>query len=208
MSIRPCTAADVPSILGIVNDAAQAYKGVIPADRWHEPYLPPEQLQRELADGVRFWGYESAGQLIGVMGLQNRGEVALVRHVYVRTALRNRGIGAALLKHVEASTTKPMLIGTWAAATCAIAFYRKNGYCLLRHEETVRLLMKYWRIPERQMATSVVLAGTGWKTRMPRVRQRMIGSMQSTHIDWISKPSFFHRTVCQRAARASLAGKS
>lgn len=162
MSIRMCTAADAPQIVAIINDAAAAYKGIIPDDRWHEPYMPLDHLLQEIADGVRFWGYESDGELAGVMGLQQRGDVDLVRHAYVRSHLRNQGIGAALLKHVQASTTKPILIGTWAAATWAIRFYEKNGYRLLPGDETVRVLEKYWHIPKAQIETSVVLANQRW----------------------------------------------
>jgi GNAT superfamily N-acetyltransferase len=161
--IRPCTAADVPQIFHIINDAAQAYKGVIPADRWHEPYMPLEHLQSEMSAGVRFWGWETDGALAGVMGIQDRGDVTLIRHAYVRSSLRQSGIGTALLAHLEKTTEKPILIGTWAAAAWAIRFYEKNGYRLLGREETVRLLKKYWNIPERQVETSVVLASPRWR---------------------------------------------
>jgi GNAT superfamily N-acetyltransferase len=155
--IRACSAADAPQIFAIVNDAAQAYKGIIPADRWHDPYMPMDHLQAEMADGVKFWGYDDGG-LAGVMGIQDRGDVDLIRHAYVRTARRNSGIGGELLAHLEAASGKPILIGTWAAATWAIRFYEKNGYRLLPREDTVRLLKKYWSIPDRQVETSVVLA--------------------------------------------------
>jgi GNAT superfamily N-acetyltransferase len=155
--IRACSAADAPQIFAIVNDAAQAYKGIIPADRWHDPYMPMDHLQAEMADGVKFWGYDDGG-LAGVMGIQDRGDVDLIRHAYVRTARRNSGIGGELLAHLEAASGKPILIGTWAAATWAIRFYEKNGYRLLSREDTVRLLKKYWSIPDRQVETSVVLA--------------------------------------------------
>ena len=161
--IRACTAADLPAIFAIVNDAAQAYKGIIPADRWHEPYMPLEELRSEIAAGVRFLGCESSGELAGVMGIQDRGEVDLIRHAYVRTAQRQSGIGSRLLGELEESSRKPILIGTWAAATWAIRFYEKNGYRLLPRDETVRVLKKYWTIPERQIETSVVLASPRWK---------------------------------------------
>jgi GNAT superfamily N-acetyltransferase len=161
--IRACTAADLPAIFSIVNDAAQAYKGIIPADRWHEPYMPLDELKREIAAGVRFLGCESDGELAGVMGIQDRGEVDLIRHAYVRTAQRKSGIGSRLLKELEESSRKPILIGTWAAATWAVRFYEKNGYRLLPRDETVRVLKKYWAIPERQIETSVVLASPRWK---------------------------------------------
>ena len=118
-TIRRCAAADSPAILAIVNDAAQAYRGHIPADRWHEPYMPADELERELAAGVEFWGYEEAGRLAGVMGLQDVRDVALVRHAYVATLVRGRGIGGRLLAHLVRRATRPLLVGTWAAATWA-----------------------------------------------------------------------------------------
>lgn len=161
--IRACTSADIPALFEIINDAAQAYKGIIPADRWHEPYMSREHLEKEIADGIRFWGDENAGKLVGVMGIQDRGEVDLIRHAYVRTSRRNTGSGTRLLKHLESLAAKPILIGTWTAATWAIRFYEKNGYRLLPREETGRLLRKYWSIPERQIETSVVLASPSFK---------------------------------------------
>ncbi len=157
-TIRPCLAADLPSMFAIINDAAQAYKGIIPADRWHDPYMPMDELRGQLADGIQFSGCESRGTLLGVMGIQDKGEVTLIRHAYVATAQRRKGIGEKLLKHLEASSAKPILIGTWQAATWAIGFYEKNGYRVLPRAETERLLRKYWSIPERQIETSVVLA--------------------------------------------------
>ena len=156
--IRPCGAADLPALLSIVNDAAQAYRDAIPADCWHDPYMPLEELQQEIRDGVVFFGFDSDGELVGVMGIQDRGEVTLIRHAYVRTAQRRRGIGEKLLRHLEAMTDKPILIGTWSAAAWAIRFYEKNGYRLLSRRDTERLLRRYWSIPERQIETSVVLA--------------------------------------------------
>jgi GNAT superfamily N-acetyltransferase len=164
LTIRACSAADVPALIGIINDAAQAYKGIIPTDRWHEPYMPREELEAEIAAGVAFWGAARDGRLLGVMGIQDRGEVTLIRHAYVRTSERRQGIGEALLRHLETLTAKPILIGTWSAATWAIAFYEKHGYRVLSRPEIVRLLRKYWRIPERQVDTSVVLANARWKS--------------------------------------------
>jgi GNAT superfamily N-acetyltransferase len=163
MTIRRCGAADVPGIFSIINDAARAYQGVIPADRWHEPYMPLEELEEELGRGIVFWGCESEGELLGVMGIQDRGDVTLIRHAYVRSVERRKGIGARLLRHLEATTAKPILIGTWKAATWAIRFYEQNGYRLLPRTETERLLRLYWTIPERQIETSVVLADARWK---------------------------------------------
>lgn len=161
-AIRPLTEDDRVTIAEIVNDAARAYRGVIPADRWHEPYMPLHQLDAELAAGVRFHGYERDGVLLGVMGMQDRGEVALIRHAYVRTHVRQGGIGTALLRFLETTTTKPILIGTWADARWAIDFYVRNGYRLLTGDVKDALLTRYWSIPDRQRETSVVLAGHGW----------------------------------------------
>jgi GNAT superfamily N-acetyltransferase len=161
--IRPCGDADIPSLLEIVNDAAQAYKGVIPDDCWHEPYMPLRELQAEMRDGVRFWGYEDEGRLDGAMGIQDRGEVDLIRHAYVRSAKRGKGIGTALLRFLETTTEKPILIGTWAAAAWAIRFYEKHGYRLVPRGETPELLARYWGIPARQIETSVVLASADWR---------------------------------------------
>jgi GNAT superfamily N-acetyltransferase len=162
MTIRPCGAQDLQPIFSIVNDAAQAYEGIIPADRWHEPYMGLEELKREIDAGIAFWGCESNGRLVGVMGIQDRGEVTLIRHAYVETAQRRQGVGEKLLQELETLTAKPVLIGTWSAATWAIRFYEKNGYRVLSRPDTERLLRKYWNIPERQIETSVVLANARW----------------------------------------------
>jgi len=158
VTIRPCTAADLPQMFSIINDAAQAYKGVIPADRWHEPYMPMDELKAQVADGITFSGYEEDGALLGVMGIQDKGDVKLIRHAYVKTTARRKGIGEKLLRHLQATTSKPVLIGTWRDAAWAIRFYEKNGFRCTSREETARLLRKYWSIPERQIETSVVLA--------------------------------------------------
>jgi len=160
--IRRCTEADLASLYAIINDAAQAYKGVIPVDRWQEPYMRLEELEHEIDRGVAFWGAEAGGELVGVMGIQDRGGVDLIRHAYVRTRDRNRGIGTELLRHLERLTAKPILIGTWADAAWAIHFYEKHGYRVLGRPETEALLKKYWTIPKRQIATSVVLASPRW----------------------------------------------
>ena len=167
--IRKCTDDDIPALYAIINDAAQAYKGVIPADRWHEPYMPMDELSQEIRDGVQFWGYESDGELISVMGMQDKGDVALIRHAYVKTARHNQGVGTKLLQHLERMTTKPILIGTWADATWAIRFYETNGYRLLSRKDTERLLRHYWSIPDRQVITSVVLANAKWEPSNPPV---------------------------------------
>lgn len=141
----------------IINAAAVAYKGIIPADRWHDPYMPIEELEAEIQDGVEFYGLQQGDELLGIMGIQNRGDVTLIRHAYVRPADQKRGVGTKLLRHLEKLTDKPVLIGTWADARWAVSFYEKNGYTLVTEEEKNRLLRKYWSIPERQVETSVVL---------------------------------------------------
>ena len=156
--IRPCTDSDFEAIFAIINDAAEAYRGVIPADRWHEPYMPREQLRHEIESGVRFWGWQQEGELVGVMGIQAVQDVTLIRHAYVRTSNRGQGIGGKLLTELRKLTTRPVLIGTWAAATWAIRFYENHGFRMVTPEEKNRLLKKYWAIPERQIETSVVLA--------------------------------------------------
>jgi N-acetylglutamate synthase-like GNAT family acetyltransferase len=156
--IRQCKESDIGEIFEIINDAARAYKGIIPEDRWHEPYMPLEELRREIEDGVLFWGMERDGRLIGVMGIQDRGDVTLIRHAYVRTCAQKQAVGTRLLRHLERMTDKPILIGTWADASWAISFYERNGYAVVSEEEKNRLLRKYWSIPERQVETSVVLA--------------------------------------------------
>lgn len=163
--IRRCTDADLAAILAIVNDAAQAYRGHIPADRWQEPYMPEEELRHELAAGVVFWGWEQAGKLVGVMGLQDVADVALIRHAYVATAARRQGVGGKLLQFLLDRTSRPVLIGTWAAATWAVRFYEQHGFRVVSPAEKERLLRKYWRIPDRQIETSVVLADPKWPAK-------------------------------------------
>jgi GNAT superfamily N-acetyltransferase len=156
--IRACGEADVAEMLGIINDAAQKYRGVIAADRWKEPYMPEAELWEEMADGVNFWGWSEGPRLVSIMGLQDRGDVALIRHAYTRTAAQGTGAGSALISHLRRLTQKPMLVGTWRAAAWAIAFYQKRGFRLVGEEEKARLLRRYWRIPDRQVEESVVLA--------------------------------------------------
>lgn len=156
--IRRFGESDFDAIVAVINTAAQAYRGVIPADRWHHPYMPAEALAGEIAAGVAFWLAEESGRLLGVMGLQDKGEVVLVRHAYVVPAAQRRGVGTRLLRHVESLAAKPVLIGTWAAASWAVDFYRRNGYALVSPEEKDRLLRRFWSIPARQIETSVVLA--------------------------------------------------
>lgn len=160
--IRLCDDSDFETIYSIINDAAGAYQGVIPPDRWQEPYMPKEELRHEMDAGVVFWGYEEDGELLGVMGIQHVRDVTLIRHAYVRTARQSQGIGGKLLAALRPQTTRPILIGTWADAVWAIRFYEKHGFRLVSSQEKERLLRKYWSIPERQIETSVVLAGPKW----------------------------------------------
>lgn len=159
---RQCRLEDLDAMFGVVNAAAVAYKGVIPADRWHEPYMLRAELESEIADGVAFWIGEEDGQVVGVMGIQDRGEVSLVRHAYTLPAFQGKGVGTTLLRHVLTLTDKPVLIGTWAAATWAIDFYRRNGFVLVSDRTKGSLLRRYWSIPARQVETSVVLADERW----------------------------------------------
>jgi GNAT superfamily N-acetyltransferase len=158
VSIRRCRDDERDEIFTIVNAAAEAYRGVIPEDRWHEPYMPREELDAEIAAGVEFWGYEDDRTMIGVMGIQQVRDVDLIRHAYVVPDSQGRGIGTALLEHLLARAARPMLVGTWAAAEWAIRFYERHGFEYVGRERTAALLRDYWDIPERQIETSVVLA--------------------------------------------------
>ena len=156
-TIRPCRHEDVATILGIVNAAAAAYRGVIPPDRWHEPYMPLAELCREIAAGVAFSGVDIDGELVGVMGVQPVHDVNLIRHAYVLPDHQRQGVGAALIEHLRGQSTRRILIGTWAAAHWAISFYRRHGFELVSPERKTALLKTYWTIPDRQIETSVVL---------------------------------------------------
>jgi N-acetylglutamate synthase-like GNAT family acetyltransferase len=164
-AIRPVHERDRAAILAIVNDAARAYRGVIPADRWHEPYMDAAELDREVADGVAFSVAEIDGRVVGAMGLQDRGDVALIRHAYVASDVQKRGVGGALLRDLVARVERPVLVGTWAAAGWAIAFYERHGFAVVPHDAKERLLRTYWSIPARQVETSVVLADARWRAR-------------------------------------------
>jgi GNAT superfamily N-acetyltransferase len=159
--IRNCTPNDIAMIEEIINQAAVAYRGVIPADRWHEPYMSRAELESELAAGVVFSGWEEQGELAGVMGLQQVRDATLIRHAYVRPSLQGRGIGGALLDELIARARGPLLVGTWAAAVWAIRLYEKHGFRLTSNREKDRLLDTYWNIPDRQRETSVVLVHGG-----------------------------------------------
>jgi len=161
-AVRPCNDSDFNTIHLIVNDATQAYKGVIPADCWHVPYMPEEELRASIASGIEFWGFETNGALVGVMGIQPVQNITLIRHAYVRTSHRRHGIGGLLLKFLLGRINTPTLIGTWAAADWAIRFYQKYGFKMVSPTEKNRLLPLYWGVPVRQIETSVVLGDERW----------------------------------------------
>lgn len=161
-AVRDAGADDFAAMLGIINDAAEAYRGIIPADRWHEPYMPADGLEAEIAAGVVFRLLEQDGVAMGVMGIQAVDDVVLIRHAYVRTDMQGRGIGSRLLADLVAEVERPVLVGTWGAAVRAIRFYEKHGFRMTTPAEKDRLLRAYWTIPERQIATSVVLADARW----------------------------------------------
>ena len=160
--IRLCVNSEFEQIYAIINEAAQAYRGVIPPDRWKEPYMSRDELQHEISAGVNFWGYEEDGNLVGVMGIQQVQDVILIRHSYVRTARQHRGVGEKLLSFLRLQTTHPILVGTWTEAVWAIQFYEQHGFRVVSREDKDRLLKKYWSVPERQIETSVVLADEKW----------------------------------------------
>ena len=171
--LSQCCQDDFEAIYTIINDGAKAYRGVIPEDRRHEPYMSRDELRAETDSGVRFWGCRDDGELVGIMGIQDVQDVTLIRHAYVRTQHQRKGIGSRLLAELCKLTSRPVLIGTWAAATWAIRFYEKHGFRLVTLDEKNRLLKKYWSIPDRQVETSVVLGDRRWfQYRQPLVRHR------------------------------------
>jgi GNAT superfamily N-acetyltransferase len=158
VKVRSCRDDERASILAIVNAAAEAYRGIIPSDRWHDPYMTEAELAGEIAAGVIFWGAEADERLLGVMGFQQKGEVDLIRHAYVAPTHQRSGIGGALLQELQRLSTRRMLVGTWATADWAIRFYQRHGFALTAPDTKVALLRKYWTVPDRQIETSVVLA--------------------------------------------------
>lgn len=161
--VRQCLDQDFETILAIINDGAEAYRSVIPPDRWKEPYMGADELCHEIASGVSFYGTERDDLLVGVMGIQPLADVILIRHAYVRTACQNQGIGSELLRYLTNSVDLPVLIGTWAAAQWAIRFYERHGFTMVEADEKNRLLKTYWSVPERQIETSIVLADSRWR---------------------------------------------
>lgn len=156
-TLRRCAPQERAGILEIINAAAVAYRGVIPADCWHEPYMSGAALDRELAAGVEFWGCEVAGTLVGVMGRQGRGDVELIRHGYVLPPWQGQGVGAALLRQLQRGPSRQLLVGTWAAALWAIRFYERHGFRDAGPQASPALLARYWTISRRQLESSVVL---------------------------------------------------
>lgn len=156
--IRKLLSSDFNSILRIINDASQAYKDIIPYDRWREPYMATEELKEEIKSGIRFYGWFQDSFIIGVMGAQTIQDTTLIRHSYVLTSYQRRGFGMKLLQYLISLTETPkILVGTWKDAFWAIHFYKKYGFKLVSNKKKDKLLRKYWNIPERQIETSVVL---------------------------------------------------
>jgi GNAT superfamily N-acetyltransferase len=166
-TLRRCRDAEGALMLRIINTAAEAYRGAIPTDCWHEPYMSAGELAAEMAAGVEFWGCEEQGTLVGIMGTQAVGDVALIRHAYVRPEWQRHGVGATLIAHLCAAADRRMLVGTWAAASWAIRFYERHGFRLLAPQLARTLLETYWRISERQTQTSVVLAHPDYRCGEP-----------------------------------------
>jgi GNAT superfamily N-acetyltransferase len=161
--ILKCNADDFERIYEIINNAAQVYKGIIPAKYWKEPYMSRDELREELDNGIEMWGYEENGELVGVMGIQHRQNVTLIRHAYVCTARQNKDIGGKLLSHLRELTAEPILIATWSNAVWAVRFYEKHGFRLISREEGYRLQRKYWESPEVKINASVVLVNEKWQ---------------------------------------------
>ena len=168
MTIRPCTDADFEAMVAVINAAATAYDGVIPPDLYHVPFVSAEELRDEIAAGVRFWGWYEASELggaealWGLMGIQDVDDVTLIRHAYVLPEHHGRGIGGTLLAHLmgtphlAALPHRPLLVGTWADAVCAVRFYERHGFRLVTPAEKVGL-RRHWRVSDRQAEMSVVL---------------------------------------------------
>ncbi len=170
--IRNSLPGDFEAIYTIINNAAVAYKGVIPEDRWHDPYMTRTELREQIESGVKFSCFCEDDKVLGVMGIQDKVDVILIRYAYVLSSSQNRGTGTMLLIELTHDVQKPILIGTWKAAAWAIGFYIKNGFRLVPEEEKEVLLRRYWSIPERQIETSVVLADGKYDTAKERLLSR------------------------------------
>jgi GNAT superfamily N-acetyltransferase len=163
-SVRICRNDERPAILAIINTTAEVYRGVIPQDCWHDPYMSLAEFNREIGAGVTFWGSEREGSLVGVMGIQSVRDVDLIRHAYVLPGKQRHGVGTALISHLRILSKRRMLVGTWTAATWAINFYRRHGFQLVTPERKTELLRSYWGISDRQIETSVVLENPSQRT--------------------------------------------
>ena len=156
--ITEYTTNDLSNILNVINDAALKYKGVIPDDCWHEPYMLEQELINEFDNGVRMFGYVKNTILVVVMGIQELENVTLIRHAYTLSDYQGIGIGKSLLQYLlKTNKSDSWLVGTWQDATWALRFYVKNGFVLHRRKQTDQLLKKYWKVPLKQMENSVVL---------------------------------------------------
>ena len=150
--------ADTSKILYIINDASLKYKGIIPDDCWHDPYMSEQELINEFSDGIRMFGYHHNDKLIGTIGIQEVKDVILIRHAYILTSHQGKGTGSALLEYLlKENQNSRLLVGTWLNATWAIQFYEKFGFILRTKEQSTLLLKKYWKIPSKQIKNSVVL---------------------------------------------------
>ena len=152
-----CRAEDTLRIIEIINEAALAYRGAIPDDRWHDPYMTSDDLRRDVESGVTFLGMSVDGRLVGVMGIQRVRDCDLIRHAYVLPGFQRHGIGGSLLGHLTAASSRQMLVGTWAGATWALSFYQRHGFTLADPKQSKLLLGTYWQIPPAQREASVVL---------------------------------------------------
>lgn len=159
--VRACECNELAIVWRVINDGANAYRGVIPEDCWHEPYMGEQELQSEMEQGVAFFAYEEQGHVLGVMGLQSVRDVALIRHAYVRTTHQRQGIGGKLLSALLAKCVTPVLVGTWADASWAVKFYEGHGFRLVDEKQKIQLLENYWGVPDRQIEASVVLIHDG-----------------------------------------------
>ena len=156
--IKECTKKNISNILHVINDASLKYKGIIPNDCWHEPYMTKQKLINEFANGVRMFGYNRDNTLIGVMGIQELKDVTLIRHAYILTLHQGMGIGKSLLQHLfKIKKSSCLLVGTWRDASWAIQFYKRFGFVLHTKTQTTQLLKKYWNLPSKQIENSVVL---------------------------------------------------
>ena len=156
--IREYTKIDSSEILHVINNAASKYKGIIPDDCWHEPYMSEKELINELNDGVHMYGYHDNNKLIGVIGVQEVKDVILIRHAYTLTSYQSKGKGGILLEYLlKQNQNSRLLVGTWKNATWAIQFYKKFDFIIHTKDETALLLKKYWNIPTKQVENSVVL---------------------------------------------------